>query len=219
MNTAYEIEYNALKGTVEEISNRVDDLVEKVSSFGGNRPGIDFDYIKYALKQIEEKSHELESETLRFLVEHRPKDSDLRSVLVLARLGSRFAEIGLTIGSLVDEFEAAHPFNKLLLKITGLMREVFGEFNNGIIDEDFDSDLLTSKICEIQNLIHSWYGDFSVELGRHQISPEHVVNYVRYASSLEQTGRLLKAVVTDLVYMITGSYDSSSCACMVLALE
>ena len=39
MNTAYEIEYNALKGTVEEISNRVDDLVEKVSSFGGNRPG------------------------------------------------------------------------------------------------------------------------------------------------------------------------------------
>ncbi len=219
MNTAYEIEYCALKLLIEKIGFTVEKLMEKVSDSLKKESGINSEETGELLAGIEEMSHRLELETMRFLVEHKPKDSDLRSVLVLLRLSNGFSEMATLVSSIVEELKDPSVCNTIFYEVTKTIRDVMKELNNAIAEEDVNSKPLVSKSATIDSHLKKWYRECNCLIENSEVSPVFAVAGVKCATLLEQTGKLLESLISDLVYMITGSHELTASTYTVVALE
>ncbi len=219
MNSAYEIEYNRLKFQVEEIGLQLEKLIKSVGTALETRTlGVDC-RVDEIIREIENRNRELELETLRFLAEYRPGGSDLRTVTVLARLGKGFSGLAESVSVLMNEFKLAHDFEEFFSEIACIIRDILKELTAGIVEEDFDSVSLAARTVEIEKVLESWYRNCEKKVGSYEIALSELLNDVRCASILEQTERILKSMISEVAYMITGSYDQPTNRYTVVALE
>ena len=219
MNTAYEIEYNALKMAIERIGIGVNDLIEMVNHSLEHGNKIRYEELKGVEEEIKETTHKLESEIMRFLVEYKPKDSDLRSVLVLIRLSSRFSEIASSIATMIKEMKDPEHFNTSYLSATAIIRDILRDLNCAIAEEDFDFKNLTIKTTKLDNRLNRCYHECTCFAEGSEKLPAVALKRLRCVTILEQTGRILKDLISDLTYMINGTYEIPGSAYTVVALE
>lgn len=219
MNTAYEIEYNALKMAIERIGTSVDRLIGMVNNSLERGIKINCEDLKRTEEEIRETMQKLESEVMRFLVEYKPKDSDLRSVLVLIRLSNRFSEIASYFAAMIKEMKDPEHFNTSYLGATGMIRDILKDLNYAIAEEDFDLKNLETKTSQLDDRLNRCYHECTCLAEEPENLSALALKRLRCVTILEQTGRILKDLVSDLAYMINGTYELPGSAYTIVALE
>ena len=219
MNSAYEVEYNVLKMMVEEINQNLDKLISEVAVCIRDRRVENSRWIGTTLKEIQDKSYELESDALRFMVEYRPRNSDLRSVFVFTRIGSRLAEIALIMASLVNDTHGSIDSGEMFATSADTLRDILKNLCDGIREEDFDPYSIRQKIDRAYSQLNKWFDKCAVRVLESDTSTGYIIDGARIMSTLQQVVKMVEALAIDLMYLVTGSHELLAGQRVVVALE
>ncbi len=219
MNSAYEVEYNVLKILVEEINQNLDRLIGEVAICIRNRKVENSRWISTTLKEIQDKSYELESDALRFMVEYRPRNSDLRSVFVFTRIGSRLAEIASIMASLVNDNHGSIDSGETFSGSANTLRDILKNLCHGIREEDFDPYSIRQKINQAYSQLNKWFNECAVKIREADTPTSYIIDDARIMTTLQQVVKMVEALAVDLMYLVTGSHELSAGQRVVVALE